>query len=128
MALTPALAQSPGHAQRHRQVTVPESSGLAPVALRVWLLYPGAKHLQSHPTVSGWAEGWLEFSSQLVVPVGCDPHPSARAAVVQGGAERGAVPLPQFFSLLLGALGQLPFLGRSRRGFSEKGLEWSQNE
>lgn len=83
MALTPALAQSPGHAQRHRQVTVPESSGLAPVALRAWLLYPGAKHLQSHPTVSGWAEGWLEFSSQLVVPVGCDPHLSARAAVVQ---------------------------------------------
>lgn len=36
--------------------------------------------------------------------------------------------IPTVLLFAAGALGQLPFLGRSRRGFSEKGLEWSQNE
>lgn len=43
------------------------------MALPVWLLRARAKHLHSHPAVSSWTEGWLEFSSQLTVLVGCDP-------------------------------------------------------
>lgn len=72
---------------------------------------------------AGLRDGWNSAPSSQFL---WDVTPLTRAVSWPGqvGAEFGTVPFPQF-SLMVGAVRQLPVLGR---GFPAKGLERSQNE